>query len=83
LEFHDIVGAVGVALVIGMYLLLQTGRIAATNLHFSLWNAVGSVLILISLFYQFNLSAVLIEGFWLAISLYGLARTMRSARDPT
>jgi hypothetical protein len=61
-----------------MYFLLQTGRIGADNLYFSLLNAVGAALILLSLFYEFNLSAVLMEGFWLAISLYGLARARRA-----
>ncbi len=79
MEFHDIVGAVGVALIIGMYLLLQSGRIAATRPLFSILNALGSALILISLAYEFNLAAALVEVFWLAISLYGLVRTMRTA----
>ncbi len=79
MEYHDIIGAIGVALVVLMYLLLQSGRMAATNPHFSLWNAVGSMLILISLFHAFNFSAVLIEVFWLAISIYGFARSWRAA----
>lgn len=79
MEFHDFIGAVGVGLIVVMYMLLQSGRLAATNLHFSLWNAVGSALILISLYYAFNFSAALIEGFWLLISLYGLARSLRAA----
>ena len=79
MELHDFVGATGVTLIIVFYLLLQSGRMAATNPHFSLWNAVGSVLILISLYHQFNLSALIIEVFWLAISLYGLVRALRTA----
>ncbi|NKB60333.1 MAG: hypothetical protein GKS00_28840 [Alphaproteobacteria bacterium] len=62
-----------------MYLLLQSGRIAATRPLFSILNALGSALILISLAYEFNLAAALVEVFWLAISLYGLVRTMRTA----
>lgn len=79
MEFHDIVGAVGVALVIGMYFMLQSGRIEASRPIFSILNAVGSALILISLAYAFNLAAALVEVFWLGISLYGLVRTMRAA----
>jgi hypothetical protein len=79
LEFHDIVGAVGVALIVAMYLLLQGGRIAATQPWFSVLNALGSALILVSLFYEFNLAAAIIEVFWLLISLYGLVRTWRIA----
>jgi hypothetical protein len=35
---------------------------------------VGAGLVLISLFGEFNLSAFLVEFFWLIISLYGLAQ---------
>jgi hypothetical protein len=44
---------------------------------FSIFNAVGSILILISLAYEFNFSAVLIEGVWLIVSVYGLWRAWR------
>ncbi len=78
MEFHDIFGTVGVAFIVVMYFLLQTDRMASDNPHFSIWNAVGATLILISLAYEFNLSAVLMEGFWLLISLYGLVRVKRA-----
>lgn len=67
------------ALVVAMYFLLQTGRIRPQNLHYSLWNAVGSALIIVSLFFEFNLAALLIEIFWVAISLYGMVRAWRVA----
>lgn len=79
MELHDIIGAAGVAMIIVMYLLLQSGRATADKPSFSVWNAVGSILILISLSYEFNLSAALVEGFWLAISLYGFVRAVRAA----
>lgn len=79
MAIHDFLGTAGVALIVAMYFLLQTGRMGADNPHFSIWNAVGSVLILISLYYQFNLSAVLMEAFWLAISVYGFVRVKRAA----
>lgn len=79
MELHDILGTIGVALIIIMYLLLQSGRMTTDNLQFSIWNAVGSVLILISLAYEFNLSAALVEGFWLLISIYGFIRAKRAA----
>ena len=79
MEFHDIIGTVGVGFIVVMYFLLQTGRMASDNPHFSIWNAVGAALILISLAYEFNLSAVLMEGFWLLLSLYGLVRAKRAA----
>jgi hypothetical protein len=51
---------------------MQLGRISGQNVAYSLANAFGAALILVSLYYDFNLSAVVIEIFWLAISLMGV-----------
>lgn len=77
---HDVVGLAGVALVMAMYVLLQTGRTTAARPSFSVGNAVGSALILYSLAFDFNFSAALIEVFWLLISLYGIWRALRARR---
>ena len=50
-------------------------------MSYSVANAAGSSAILFSLFYDFNLSAFVIESFWLAISLYGVFRAVRSRRS--
>ncbi|HET8552437.1 MAG TPA: hypothetical protein VFM97_08195 [Gammaproteobacteria bacterium] len=70
-------GLLGVFLVLLMYFLLQIGRIRAESLAYSLVNACGSVLILISLYFFFNLSSAVIETAWLAISLFGIYRALR------
>lgn len=75
---HDAAGMVGVGLIVLAYLLLQTGRLAATAIAYSLLNAFGAALVLVSLAVEFNLSAFVMEAFWLLISLYGLARALRS-----
>jgi hypothetical protein len=41
-------------------------------------NASGAVLVMISLALRFNLSAFLMEAFWLLISLYGLGKSLRA-----
>ena len=79
LEFHDIVGTVGVVLVVGMYSLLQLGKISSERLLFSVLNGFGSAFILFSLYFEFNLSAALIEGCWLVASVYGFFRVRRLA----
>lgn len=78
----DGLGVLGVMLVLGAYLLLQMGRLSARSPHFSLANAVGAGLILVSLSVDFNLPAALIEAAWLLISLFGLYRSLlrRNAR---
>ncbi|MEM7078971.1 MAG: hypothetical protein AAF513_10115 [Pseudomonadota bacterium] len=75
---HDFFGNVGVAAILLSYLLLQTERLSATSLSYSAYNAIGALLILVSLVYEFNLSAFLMEFFWLLISIYGLSKAWRA-----
>jgi hypothetical protein len=72
--WYDLVGNVGVALVLSAYLGLTLGRLASDRPPYLLLNLVGSALLLVSLAFAFNLSAVLIQVFWIAISLIGLGR---------
>jgi paired small multidrug resistance pump len=72
--WHDAIGIAGVMLVLICYLLLQMGRMSAESLLYSAVNGLGALLILISLAYDFNLSAFLMEAAWLLVSLYGVAR---------
>jgi hypothetical protein len=72
--WYDFAGNLGVAMMILAYLLLQMGKLRINDLSYSLANTLGAALVLISLLYSFNLSAFLVETFWLLISLYGLVR---------
>lgn len=73
----DVVGIVGVATIIIAYLALQLGKIDGRSLLYSSANAIGAALVLVSLWFDFNLSAFVIEGFWVVISLIGLVRGLR------
>lgn len=77
----DIVGVSGVILVTLMYFLLQIRRVNPDKLLFSVVNALGSVLIIFSLWFNWNLSSVIMEGFWLSISVYGSIKSVRSAQE--
>ena len=77
LQWHDWVGSLGVLIIVAAYLWLQIGRIAGQNVVFSGANLLGSILILVSLYFNFNFSAVLIEIFWIVISLFGLVMGLR------
>ena len=57
--WYDFAGNVGVAMMVFAYLLLQMGKLRINDLSYSLTNAIGAVLVLISLLYSFNLSAFL------------------------
>ena len=78
MHWYDFAGSVGVVLIVAAFLLLQLDRVASNSLAYLSANAVGAALILLSLLYEFNLSAFLMEVFWLAISLLGLGRRMRA-----
>ena len=76
-EWHDLIGNLGVACVLGTYLLAQMGRMEIRHPGYSSLNALGAVLIIVSLLHDFNLSSFIIEIVWLSISLYGLLRWYR------
>ena len=67
-------GTIGVAGIVLTYILLQIERVRSTDLIYSLLNGIGAALILISLYFDFNLPSVIVEGFWLVISLFGIGK---------
>ena len=77
-SWFDLTGNVGVLLMVVAYLLLQLEKLSGTSVIYLLLNAAGAIMVMISLLVQFNLSAFLMEAFWLLISLYGLSRTLFS-----
>jgi hypothetical protein len=82
----DFLGNTGVLLLMIAYLMLQLNRINSNGLVYSLLNLFGASLIIISLITDFNLSAFVMEVFWLLISLIGVVRyfspkTLKSANQ--
>jgi hypothetical protein len=82
-SWFDLVGNIGVLLMVIAYLLLQLEKLSSSAFSYLLLNTIGAVLVLISLTYRFNLSAFLMEAFWLLISLYGLTRPLFSRAQST
>jgi len=79
---YDILGIVGVGFILVAYLALQMEKMDPKSVLYSTLNALGAALVLISLYFDFNLSAALVEGFWLCISLYGLCKALALSRGP-
>jgi len=73
----DLVGNVGVVVLVVAYLMLQLNKLRSDELAYSLLNAIGASLIVVSLLYDFNLSALLMEVFWVLISFVGIYRYFR------
>ncbi len=81
--WHDLLGNVGVVLVLAAYLLVQLERLSAIRPPYLIANGLGAFFILASLMNEFNLSAFAIEAAWLVISVYGLDRYFMKASSET
>jgi hypothetical protein len=83
MNFHlfDLVGFIGVLLIVVAYLLLQLDKLPSSSPKYSLLNAAGALLIIVSLVFAFNLSAFIVEVFWFLISLLGLWRWLISRKN--
>ncbi|CAA6803020.1 MAG: Unknown protein [uncultured Campylobacterales bacterium] len=73
----DIIGTIGVGIIVFFYFLLQTNKIDSNSLNFSIFNTIGSAMILYSLWYTPNFASIVIEVFWLIISVYGVISYFR------
>lgn len=73
----DLIGLLGVAAILIAYFALQTERLSSEDWRFSAINGLGAILIMVSLYFTFNLASFVIEIFWLMISLYGLWKAWR------
>lgn len=76
--WYDLVGTAGVAMILVAYFLLQTERWSGQSVGYSVVNLLGSLMITVSLLYDFNLSSFIIEMAWIAISIYGIVRARRA-----
>ena len=82
LTWFDLAGFIGVLMIVITYLLLQLDKLPSSSLTYSLLNAAGALLIVISLIFRFNLSAFVVEVFWFLISLIGLTKSLVSRKNP-
>jgi hypothetical protein len=73
----DLVGNIGVVMLMIAYLLLQLNKLSSADLVYSVLNAAGASLIIASLLVNFNLSALVMEVFWVLISFIGIGRHFR------
>ena len=73
----DLIGNVGVVVLMIAYLMLQLNKLRSDGLAYSLLNAAGACLIVLSLLVNFNLSAFIMEVFWVLISFVGIYRYFR------
>ena len=68
----DLLGVVGVLCILIAYAGATSGRLDARRAPALALNLAGALLILVSLYFDFNLSAVLMEAAWALVAIYGL-----------
>lgn len=77
MEWFDVFGTLGVVLIIITYAGVQSRRMIATSLSYSVLNLVGAGMIIVSLVFNFNFASFVIEIFWILISLWGILNWFR------
>ena len=70
--YSNAIGIFGVGLVLLAYYLLMSNHVSSAHATYSLLNLAGAILILVSLYFHWNLASVIIEIAWILISLKGL-----------
>jgi len=74
LDIYQIIGFFGMLFIVYAYFLLQTKKRDIDSSLYQYLNLTGAILLTISLLVHFNLGSLLIEIFWIAITLYGMLR---------
>lgn len=74
---YTAVGISGAACFIGAYFGTLQGWLDVGGWRFPAINLAGATLVLVSLIEAWNLPSVVLECFWAAISVYGLARALK------
>jgi hypothetical protein len=69
--YGDVIGIIGVFIIVLAYILMQIDKMDPKGFNFSLLNTIGAILILVSLYYDWNLASFVMEVIWLSLSLYG------------
>jgi len=76
-DAYTTLGLIGTALILGAYFANQQRWLRSDDWRFPLSNLIGSCLILVSFYTEWNFPALVIEICWAAISLYGLTRCLQ------
>jgi len=74
MHWSDWVGQIGVLLLMTAFFCLQTGKIDAKGLVYSLANLGVAIFLGINLYYKPILANIILEAFWAVMSIYGIIR---------
>lgn len=76
--FPDILGFIGVAMIVAAYGWQQSRGIGRDDWRHPAVNGLGAALLLYSLAFRPNPASITIEFVWLVISIYGIWRALRA-----
>ena len=77
MTYNDIIGLIGVALILVAYFLNTETLIKVNGKLFYVMNTIGAALACYASFLISYWPFVILEGTWTLVSIYGLMRTMR------
>ena len=80
LDIYGLIGFAGTACIIGAYFYL-TAVPKPNPLILHGTNLAGAALLTISLLVHTNIPSLVLEGFWAAIAIWGLAKALRTRRE--
>lgn len=80
LSVYNAIGFLGAAIIVVAYFAMQQRWLDALDWRFPAANLLGSLLILVSLWFEWNFPSAVIEIFWALISLLGLLRSLAERR---
>jgi hypothetical protein len=78
-SISSVVGYIGAGIVVVSYFFNQKGLLRSQDWRFPAMNLAGSLLVMVSLYYQPNPPSIAIEVFWSTISIYGIQKNARAA----
>ncbi len=81
MDIFQWLGFAGMLCIVYAYYLLQAQKSSFDSLDYQLLNLVGAALLTISLLVHFNLGSLLIEIFWIAITVYGMIKNRKERKN--
>lgn len=79
-DLLDLVGVIGALTICAAYLAVSIRRLDPEGFRYQGANALGSVLLLVSLYFRPNPGAIVIEVIWLTIALFAIGRALLKRR---
>lgn len=76
--WSDLVGNIGVVILLYTFYANVHGSLNSQGFWYNFNNLVVAILLGINLYYKPNISSIIIEIFWLGISVYGLIKWYKS-----